>query len=95
MGSKFYVYMIRCKDDSLYTGYTNNVQDRFRKHEEGKGAKYTRGRGPLTLVYSEEFPTKEAAMSREYALKQLTKKEKHSLITTNKEKGVENIADPE
>lgn len=75
-----YVYMIRCKDGSLYTGWTNNLEKRFKNHCEGKGAKYTRGRGPLELVYYEVFEDKREAMRREYEIKQLKKSEKEKLI---------------
>ena len=79
-----YVYMIRCKDGSLYTGWTNNLEKRFRNHCEGKGAKYTRGRGPLELVYYEVFEDKREALRREYEIKQLKKCEKEKLIQKNK-----------
>lgn len=75
-----YVYMIRCKDESLYTGWTNNLEKRFKNHCKGKGAKYTRGRGPLELVYYEVFEDKREAMRREYEIKQLKKSEKEKLI---------------
>ncbi|MCI6190876.1 MAG: GIY-YIG nuclease family protein [Clostridium sp.] len=75
-----YVYMIRCKDGSLYTGWTNNLEKRFRNHCKGKGAKYTRGRGPLELVYYEVFEDKGEAMRREYEIKKLKKSEKEKLI---------------
>ncbi|MDY4079856.1 MAG: GIY-YIG nuclease family protein [Clostridium sp.] len=75
-----YVYMIRCRDGSLYTGWTNNLEKRFRNHCEGKGAKYTRGRGPLELVYYEVFEDKREAMRREYEIKKLKKSEKEKLI---------------
>lgn len=75
-----YVYIIRCKDDSLYTGWTNNIDKRFKAHVEGKGAKYTRGRGPLKLVYCEEFEDKKIAMKREYEIKKLSREEKLKLI---------------
>ncbi len=75
-----YVYIIRCNDSSLYTGWTNNLKKRFEDHSKGKGAKYTRGRGPLKLVYFEKFDTKEEAMKREYAIKKLTKVQKEELI---------------
>lgn len=80
MANNYYVYVIRCADNSLYTGYTNDVESRFKKHEEGKGAKYTRGRAPLVLEYVEAYQTKGEAMKAEYALKQLTKSEKESYI---------------
>ena len=74
-----YVYMLRCKDDSLYTGLTNDLQHRLKMHASGKGAKYTRGRGPLTLVYAEELVDKETAMKREWEIKSLTRTEKLAL----------------
>lgn len=64
-----FVYMLRCKDGSLYTGWTNDLEHRLAMHNSGRGAKYTRGRGPLELVYSEELPDKEAALGRECAIK--------------------------
>lgn len=75
-----YVYVIKCKDNTLYTGWTNNLKKRFEAHCSGKGAKYTRGRGPLELVYYEEFEEKTEAMKREYAIKHLTRIEKDKLI---------------
>ena len=76
-----YVYIIKCKDGSLYTGWTNNLKKRFKDHCEGKGAKYTKGRGPLELVFFEEYEDKKEAMKREYAIKQLSRKEKNKLIS--------------
>ncbi len=75
-----YVYIIRCGDGSLYTGWTNNLEKRFKAHCEGKGAKYTRGRGPLELVYYETFEDKIEAMKREYEIKQLSKLKKEDLL---------------
>lgn len=74
------VYMLRCRDKTFYTGYTTNLERRLRQHEEGKGAKYTRGRGPFQVVYIEKHETKEAAMKREYEIKQLSRKGKVQLI---------------
>ena len=74
-----YVYMLRCKDNSLYTGWTNDLEHRLEAHRSGKGAKYTRGRGPLVLVYTEELPDKGAALKREASIKRLTRKEKQQL----------------
>ena len=74
-----YVYMLRCKDDSLYTGWTNDLEHRLQMHATGKGAKYTRGRGPLTLVYTEELADKESALRRERQIKALTRAEKLAL----------------
>lgn len=75
-----YVYIIKCGDGSLYTGWTNDLKRRFENHCEGKGAKYTRGRGPLELVYFETFEDKKEAMRREYAIKKLKRQEKDKLI---------------
>lgn len=74
-----YVYVLRCGDGSLYTGYTKDLERRLKAHREGKGAKYTRGRGPLTLFYWEGFATKEEALRREAAIKKLSRKEKLKL----------------
>ena len=73
-------YILKCSDDSLYTGWTNDIKHRLKMHNEGKGAKYTRGRGPVELVYLEEFDTKQEAMSKEAKIKRLTRKEKLLLI---------------
>ena len=75
-----YVYILRCNDDSLYTGWTNNLEKRIKAHSEGKGAKYTKARLPVELVYFEEYENKIEAMRREYAIKQLKRKEKLMLI---------------
>ena len=75
-------YILKCNDNSLYTGRTNDITHRLKMHNEGKGAKYTRGRGPVELVYLEEFETKQEAMSREAKIKRLTRKEKLLLIET-------------
>lgn len=76
----WYVYMLRCRDNSLYTGYTNDPQRRLAVHNAGNGAKYTRSRLPVTLVYQEEFDDKIEAQKREWAIKQLTKPQKEALI---------------
>lgn len=75
-----YTYMVKCGDGSLYTGYTTDVQRRTREHNLGRGAKYTRSRRPVSLVYYEEYETKTEAMRREYNLKQLTREEKLKLV---------------
>lgn len=75
-------YILKCNDNSLYTGWTNDITHRLKMHNEGKGAKYTRGRGPVELVYLEEFETKQEAMSREAKIQRLTRKEKLLLIET-------------
>ncbi|WP_303707092.1 GIY-YIG nuclease family protein [Phascolarctobacterium succinatutens] len=77
-----FVYMLRCKDGSLYTGWTNDLEHRLAMHNSGRGAKYTRGRGPLELVYSEELPDKEAALRRECAIKKLRREQKLALLQT-------------
>ena len=77
-----YTYILKCKDDSLYTGWTNDLKKRITSHNAGKGAKYTKARRPVELVYYEEFQTREEAMKREYANKQLSRKEKEALIKT-------------
>ena len=71
-----YFYVVSCKDDSLYAGYTNNLKRRIKLHNEGKGAKYTCARGPVRLVYSKGFSTKSEAMKAEYAFKQWDRKKK-------------------
>lgn len=74
------VYILECVDGTYYTGWTNDLEKRLRDHNAGKGAKYTRGRLPVKVVYHEEFKTKEEAMSREYAIKKLKKRDKLNLI---------------
>ena len=76
----WYVYMLRCGDGSLYTGCTDNVSRRLAAHQSGKGAKYTRSRLPVSLVYQEEVPDKPAALRREAAIKRLTRSQKLKLI---------------
>ena len=77
---KAYVYMLRCGDGSLYTGWTNDPEHRLKMHNAGKGAKYTKSRLPVELVHLEEYNSKEEAMKREAALKKLSRKEKLELI---------------
>lgn len=79
-GDQHYVYILKCKDNTYYTGYAKDVKQRLELHNEGKGAKYTRGRGPHELVYSAPFPSKGDALRKEYEIKQLTRKQKESLI---------------
>jgi putative endonuclease len=79
-GDGHYVYVLRCRDDTLYTGYTTNVERRYAEHAAGEGAKYTRGRTPVTLVYVESHGSRSAAMRREHELKQLSRAAKQSLI---------------
>lgn len=75
-----YTYMVRCRDGTFYTGWTNDLDKRIKDHNEGKGAKYTRSRRPVTLVYWEEFMTKEEAMRREWAIKHMSRAEKLKLL---------------
>lgn len=76
-----YVYMLKCCDGSLYTGWTNDIKKRFAAHCAGRGAKYTRGRGPLTLVYLEIFDDRTDAQRREAAIKRLKRAEKLMLVS--------------
>lgn len=66
-----YFYVLECRDESFYAGYTNNLEKRIQTHNAGKGAKYTKARGPVKCIYFETFETKQQAMSAEYAFKQL------------------------
>ncbi|GEQ17268.1 MULTISPECIES: GIY-YIG nuclease family protein [Clostridium] len=75
-----YVYIVECSDGTLYTGWTNNLDKRIEQHCNGTGAKYTRGRGPVTLVYHEEFNDKRDAMRREYEIKRYSRINKLKLI---------------
>ncbi|MCD8130755.1 MAG: GIY-YIG nuclease family protein [Lachnospiraceae bacterium] len=77
-----YTYILRCSDDTLYTGWTNDLQKRLEAHNSQKGAKYTKSRTPVRLVYYEEYSTKEEAMRREFAIKRLTRAEKLALIAS-------------
>ncbi len=80
MDKQWFVYMLRCRDDTLYTGVTTDVSARFKAHSSGKGAKYTRSRRPLELVYTEICPDKPTAFRREWQIKHLTREEKRKLI---------------
>jgi putative endonuclease len=75
-----FVYIVRCADGSLYTGYARDPKSRVRVHNTGRGAKYTAGRRPVRLVYSEKCATLSAALKREYELKQLPRKAKLTLF---------------
>ena len=83
---KYYAYMLRCNDNSIYSGYAVDPYKREKVHNSGKGAKYTRTRLPVKLVYFEEFDNKIDAMKREYAFKQYTHKEKEEIIKNGKNK---------
>ncbi len=78
----FYVYILKCRDDTLYTGFTVDLKSRIQTHNKGLGAKYTRGRTPVKLVYYEEYSTKSEALKREYAIKKLSRKDKLKMIKT-------------
>lgn len=78
-----YVYIVECSDGTFYTGWTNNLEKRIYMHSNGVGAKYTKGRGPVKLMYYEEFEDKKDAMKREYEMKKLTRKQKEILILKN------------
>ncbi|SEN82323.1 putative endonuclease [Mesobacillus persicus] len=77
-----YFYVLSCRDGSLYAGYTNDLEKRVKLHNEGKGAKYTRGRGPVKLVYSKAFETKSDALKAEYAFKQMPRAKKNDFLTS-------------
>ena len=79
-----YTYIVECSDGTLYCGWTNDLEKRIAAHNSGKGAKYTKSRLPVKLVYYETFATPNEAMSREYSIKKMTRSEKIKLI---KEKG--------
>ena len=75
-----FTYMLECSDGSLYTGWTNDLERRVKAHNAGRGAKYTKSRRPVKLVYFESFSTKQEAMRREWEIKQLKRQEKEKMI---------------
>ncbi len=75
-----YVYILECSDGSWYTGWTNDLEHRVKTHNSGQGAKYTRSRLPVRLIYSEEYETASEARRREYAIKRLTRTQKEKLV---------------
>lgn len=81
-----YTYIVRCSDGTLYTGWTNNLDKRIKAHNQGTGAKYTKSRRPVVLVYWEEFETKEEAMRREYYIKHLSRNKKMDLCDEMKKR---------
>lgn len=81
MANDHFIYILQCNDGTLYTGYTVDIERRIKLHETGKGAKYTRGRGPFKLLYKESFSTKSAALQREYEIKGWSRKKKLLLIS--------------
>ena len=82
--NKNYVYILECSDKTLYTGWTVNIENRIKVHNSGNGAKYTRGRTPVKLVYFEEFDGKSEALKRENGIKKLNRKGKLNLISSFK-----------
>ena len=76
----FYFYLARCSDESLYAGICVDLENRERTHNEGKGAKYTRSRRPVKIIYSEKFPNRSAATKREIQVKKWTRSEKEILV---------------
>lgn len=84
MASSWYLYMLRCGDGSLYTGITTDVERRLEAHRSGKGAKYTRGRGPLELVYREKCEDHSAALKRELEVKALSREQKTAFLEREK-----------
>jgi len=86
MEHTWYLYILRCADNTLYTGITTDVEKRLEAHRSGKGAKYTRGRTPLELVYREICGSHSDALKRELEIKKLTRQEKQNLIGKTEEK---------
>lgn len=80
---KYYTYIVRCSDGTLYTGYTTDIENRIKVHNQKKGAKYTKTRTPVTLYYYEEFFDKSSAMKKEYAIKQYNKIKKLKYVEEN------------
>ncbi|WP_429162322.1 GIY-YIG nuclease family protein [Desulfitispora alkaliphila] len=76
----YFVYLLECSDGTLYTGYTNNINKRLATHNSGKGAKYTRSRLPVKIVYCEEHFTKSAALKREYIIRKMSRQKKEELV---------------
>jgi putative endonuclease len=90
MENNYFFYVLQCRDGSFYGGYTNNLERRIRLHNEGKGAKYTRGRGPVKLVYSKAYENKSDALKAEYQFKQWPRNKKEQFLL--KEAGETNVA---
>lgn len=83
MEKKNYVYILKCSDGTFYTGWTTDIEARVKTHNSGSGAKYTRGRRPVSLAYYEELPDRSAALKREAAIKRLPRNKKLELIASN------------
>ena len=88
MEKQWVLYILCCRDGTLYTGITDNLIRRLEQHRNGKGAKYTRGRGPLQVVYLEQCQNHSVALRREIAIKRLSRKEKLNLCSTFTEKAL-------
>lgn len=82
----WFVYILLCEDGSLYTGYSNNVKQRFLDHQNGKGGRYTRSHKPIKVIYSEQLPTQSEALKRENQIKSWDRVKKEALINGNLEK---------
>lgn len=80
MGKKYYVYILQTVDNTLYCGFTDDVEKRFEAHKNGEGAKYTRSHKPLKIVYTQRYETKSEAMKEEYRIKKLSRQDKIKLI---------------
>lgn len=76
----YYIYILECNDGTYYTGYTTHIERRLAMHNQGKGAKYTRGRRPVSLIYWESFDEKSKALKREYEIKQMSRSKKEALV---------------
>ncbi len=88
-----YTYILQCSDGTLYTGWTNDLKKRLKAHNGKTGAKYTKGRTPVRLIYFEEYDTKEEAMRREFAIKRLTRTEKMALIEGFDQRRLKNFSE--
>jgi putative endonuclease len=88
MGNKHYMYVVQCRDSTYYTGYTTNVEKRLSMHNNGTGAKYTRARRPVSLLYVEEYETKSEALKAEYRFKQRKRKQKEDYIRESRNEDV-------
>jgi putative endonuclease len=82
--NKHFLYVLECSDATYYTGYTTNLERRIKQHNDGKGAKYTRGRVPVKCIYNEEFPSKSDALKAEYAFKRLNRENKERYMREGK-----------
>ena len=79
--AKWYIYILECKDKKLYTGITSNLEERIAQHNRGAGCRFTKFRGPFTLLYAEELKTRESALKREAQIKGFTRQKKLALIS--------------